>query len=275
MFEVGKRYHRLKEIHEPYGGSRQSGISPSSTHPYIFLFFGKSGEAFGYEDGWQPDEQIFLYTGQGQIGDMEFIRGNKAIRDHVENQQRLFLFRAEGKGQPVTFIGEFECVSFDHAIGFDVNGNTRRTIRFNLMPMEASSADENDDARINDTSLLNLRKLAFEASKAKMTPDWRLAKQIRRQRSLQIKQYVLLRAGGCCELTGKKAPFEKPNGEPFLEVHHIKKLSDGGIDHPVNCAAISPNVHREIHFGANGRTIDDKLEKIINEKEELLNDGTQ
>ena len=53
----------------------------------------------------------------------------------------------------------------------------------------------------------------------------------------------------------------------FLEVHHINKLSDGGLDHPFNCAAITPNSHREIHLGANGKSLDENLAKLILEKE--------
>lgn len=69
---------------------------------------------------------------------------------------------------------------------------------------------------------------------------------------------------------GKDAPFCKPDGEPYLEVHHIRKLSDGGLDHPVNCAAITPDSHREIHFGANGKILDEKLASLISSKETIL-----
>ena len=103
MFNVGEKYSRARDIHDQYGGTRQSGISPSGSHPFIFLFTGDSGETYGYEDGWQQDEGVFLYTGQGQVGDMEFVRGNKAIRDHIANGKQLFLFKAIGKGKPVEF----------------------------------------------------------------------------------------------------------------------------------------------------------------------------
>ena len=53
--------------------TRQSGISPSASHPFIFS--GSTGEAYGYEDGWQQAEQTFLYSGEGQLGDMNFTRG--------------------------------------------------------------------------------------------------------------------------------------------------------------------------------------------------------
>ena len=272
MFIVGEKYSRAKDIHDQYGGTRQSGISPSRSHPFIFLFTGDSGEAYGYEDGWQQDEGVFLYTGQGQIGDMEFLRGNKAIRDHISDGKQLFLFKATGKGKPVEFIGEFECASIDFAQGPDVNGDLRKTIRFNLVacnPTTISDAEEKV-SEISSRNFDDLRQSAFNAVAPQETQNWRMAKQIRRQRSSEIRTYVLRRAEGVCELTGKDAPFHKANGEPYLEVHHIRKLSDGGLDHPANCAAITPNAHREIHFGATGSELDERLAMLIRLKEEKL-----
>ena len=277
MFVVGQKYSRAIDIHDKYGGGRQSGISPSASHPFIFLFSGVSGEAYGYEDGWQANDGVFLYTGQGQIGDMEFVRGNKAIRDHIADRKQLFLFKATGKGKPVEFIGEFECASIDFASGPDLNGSTRKTIRFNLTPINSMHSVDIEEVEpeivLPARTFEQMRQSAFDAITPTETPNWRMAKQIRRQRSSEIKEYVLRRANGICELTAEKAPFAKANGQPYLEVHHIKKLSDGGLDHPVNCAAITPNAHREIHFGANGKLLDEQLASLISSKEKLLSEG--
>lgn len=61
---------------------------------------------------------------------------------------------------------------------------------------------------------------------------------------------ALYKAKGICEACHQPAPFiKKSNGEPYLEVHHIKPLSDGGEDSLENVQAICPNCHREMHFG--------------------------
>lgn len=61
---------------------------------------------------------------------------------------------------------------------------------------------------------------------------------------------VLSRANGICESCGNPAPFiSKSNSKPYLEVHHIKPLSEGGYDSVDNCIALCPNCHREKHFG--------------------------
>jgi len=61
---------------------------------------------------------------------------------------------------------------------------------------------------------------------------------------------VLLRANGICEKCKKTAPFYRAaDGTPFLEVHHMKRLADGGEDTVANAVAVCPNCHRELHFG--------------------------
>ena len=124
-FEIGKTYRRQSDIHDVYGGGRQSGISPSADHPFIFIFSGSTGEAFGYEDGWQQAEQTFLYSGEGQSGDMDFTRGNRAIRDHVVDGRQLLLFEALGKGL-VRFSGEFVCAGYDFGTRPDRDGTVNR-----------------------------------------------------------------------------------------------------------------------------------------------------
>lgn len=61
---------------------------------------------------------------------------------------------------------------------------------------------------------------------------------------------VLRRANGICECCGHPAPFNRASdGTPFLEVHHIKPLSEGGPDTVGNAEALCPNCHRMKHFG--------------------------
>lgn len=82
-FKKDAIYNRRKDLHEPYGGNQQSGIASCGNHPLIFLFSAPEGEEFGYKDDWISDDE-FIYTSEGQRGDMEFVRGNRAIRDHIE-----------------------------------------------------------------------------------------------------------------------------------------------------------------------------------------------
>ena len=114
-FIPNRIYNRRSEIHAIYGGNWQSGISPSSYFPYIFIFSGKSGLKHGYQDGWD-NPKVFSYTGEGQIGDMKFTKGNLALRNHLQNGRRVFLFESEKKGY-VKFLTEVELYDADYYSG--------------------------------------------------------------------------------------------------------------------------------------------------------------
>lgn len=61
---------------------------------------------------------------------------------------------------------------------------------------------------------------------------------------------VLEKANGVCERCASPAPFrKKKDGSPYLEVHHLVRLVDGGEDIVKNAIALCPNCHRELHFG--------------------------
>ena len=69
-------------------------------------------------------------------------------------------------------------------------------------------------------------------------------------RDPQVKGWVLRVAAGECESCGQGAPFITATGEPFLEVHHLRTLADGGSDTVGNTVALCPNCHRALHYGA-------------------------
>lgn len=127
-FIPGQVYNRRKDIHANYGGNWQSGICPSSQYPFIFIFSGKSGKQYGYEDGWD-NPNVFTYTGEGQLGDMEFTRGNLALKDHFQNGKRVFLFESVRKGF-VKFDCEVEFYDVDYFETPDTSGKLRIGIKF-------------------------------------------------------------------------------------------------------------------------------------------------
>jgi 5-methylcytosine-specific restriction protein A len=148
--------YKRSAIHDEYGGNRQGGISPSAKAPFIFIFSGKSGAQYGYQDGWD-NQNVYSYTGEGQIGDMQFIRGNLALKDHLNNGKRIFFFEIEGKGY-VKFICELEFHDADICDTPDLNGDIRKGIKFFLKrkgavipPIYSNTFDE--DHKVEDTFL--------------------------------------------------------------------------------------------------------------------------
>lgn len=62
---------------------------------------------------------------------------------------------------------------------------------------------------------------------------------------------AVVRSEGACEMPGCTIPlFTREDGTPFLEVHHVIPLAEGGDDTLENAAALCPMCHRELHFGA-------------------------
>lgn len=127
---IPNQLYKRSLIHDEYGGNRQGGISPSAKVPYIFIFSGKSGAQYGYRDGWD-NHNIFSYTGEGQEGDMQFIKGNLALKEHINRGKRVFLFEIEGGGL-VKFSSEMEFYDADYFETPDKNGSNRIGIRFFL-----------------------------------------------------------------------------------------------------------------------------------------------
>ncbi|MDD5216181.1 MAG: HNH endonuclease [Methylococcales bacterium] len=72
------------------------------------------------------------------------------------------------------------------------------------------------------------------------------------KRDEQIKKRAKEIANGICQLCDLPAPFKKENekGElkPYLEVHHVIRLADGGADSIKNVVALCPNCHRKMHI---------------------------
>lgn len=69
------------------------------------------------------------------------------------------------------------------------------------------------------------------------------------ERSTKIKELTLKRAQGVCELCLKPAPFIGLDDKPYLEVHHVLPLAQGGLDVLSNTIALCPNCHRKAHYG--------------------------
>ena len=260
QFQIGRIYKRKTDIHEPFGGSFQSGIAPSNVVDAVFIFTGESGEQFGYHDSAGVDANgvaVFRYTGEGQVGDMKFTNGNKAIREHSSRGRALHLFRALGKSKGHEYLGEFVCARHEIVRGPDRDGNERDVIVFHLVTVSALEAWEDSDELFEfiepePMTLAQARALAIVAASGEGAPAGQSAVRNVYARSTAVKRYVLMRAAGICESCHQPAPFERANGSPYLEPHHTTRLSDGGADHPRFVGAICPACHREIHHGKNG-----------------------
>ena len=230
MFRPGKIYKR-KSLHKKYGGQSASGISTPSKHPFIFLFTGASGKEFGYEDGWD-NAGIFHYTGEGQVGNMQFIKGNLAIRDHRKNGKELHLFEQLKDGK-VKYLTQMECVDYENRKGKDRVGNDREIIVFSLAPNGAVKQTVFD------------RAIYKEGNEQTVT-------QTKKERNPLLRRDAIAKYGMTCMVCGFN--FDKVYGKDiakgYIEVHHEKMLSEIKGEREVSVEdvkVVCSNCHRIMH----------------------------
>lgn len=101
QFTIGQEYRR-RDLHTVYGGQRQGGISTPQQFPIVLLFTGESGEQYGYGDTFQADG-TFWYTGEGQVGDMEMVRGNECrlAATEADSKRSVLIEFVEPASDPV------------------------------------------------------------------------------------------------------------------------------------------------------------------------------
>jgi 5-methylcytosine-specific restriction protein A len=267
--EVGEAYNRW-ELNDVYGGGRYNGISTPADRALIFIFTSDSGETYGYEDGFQPDD-TFLYTGEGTEGDMTMDGGNKSIRDHHANNEDLHLFEDTEHPWIVTYRGQYEYDSHQWEVLPDENENRRDAIRFLLTPIGGTEIELT--GRVSTLSDEELYENAKRSSPEAGEPEPGASTTNSGQsytRSEVVKQFALRMAGEICQGCDEEAPFVDSDGEPYLEVHHLHSRADGGADDPENVLAICPNCHRRVHYGRDGDRFNQELIETAAELYETL-----
>jgi 5-methylcytosine-specific restriction protein A len=271
-FVIGNHYVR-RELHDQFKGNRQKGISSPSGEDFVFIFTGPSGEKYGYDDELREDGTL-LYYGEGRVGPMEFTanNGNTKVRDHAERGLSLYVFEETATDGVMSYVGEYEYENHEWTEGDDQNNDTRDAIRFILKP---AGGDEIvfEDTNLEDASVREL----FEAASESMERTSRTSTTssgTTYNRSELPRKFALKSADGICQGCGEKGPFYTNNGERFLEVHHLRRLSDGGPDRPENVIALCPNCHRKRHRGRNGDEFNEELIEKAEKRNKRLLDST-
>lgn len=259
---VGKVYRR-RELHAEVDGQRQGGISTPSKAPVVLLFTGEQGAQYGYHDGFQDDD-TYWYTGEGQVGDMQFVRGNAAIRDHQQSGKALHLFQYVRTAH-VQYVGPAFYLRHFERLAPDRDGALRQVIVFVLAvgaPAEGTPEINPDPVpspppAFSKKTMAELREEAYAASTFVRAASERIIAA--HYRSDVVKAYVLRRAGGRCEGCEQEAPFLNTRGIPYLEPHHVRRRADGGPDHPRWVIALCPNCHARVHRSVDGREYNEML----------------
>ena len=201
---------------------------------------------------------------------MRMIGGNAAIRDHAAQGKDLLVFSQQAKGGNVRFDELFACSGWEVERQTGLDGAEREAIVFNLVPLLELEM-EGDRIALEPPPPLSPAEFRARAYAAATNGPLRKAASspaaILYQRSRAVRDWVLERAAGRCEGCAHPAPFTTMSCRPFLEAHHIRRLSDGGPDDPRFVAGICRNCHRRAHFSVDKDAFNAMLLRNFSEKE--------
>lgn len=147
-------------------------------------------------------------------------------------------------GYRAYFERRSETVRFERADGIE-----RRSLEWHV---EQPTVDPDElEARVT-IARSRLAKVSGEAPPppGSQTTARSTATVTRYTRDPNVIAWVQDVAQGRCEACYEPAPFMRENGIPFLEVHHVRPLGEGGPDTVDNAVAACPNCHRRMHFGS-------------------------
>lgn len=132
---------------------------------------------------------------------------------------------------------------------------------------ESALLTSDDDVVSQIAKRANPKTIIALALKAKGKPAKRTSTREDYVRNLYVVAAALIRSAGKCEMPAcGHALFVREDGNPYLEVHHVIPLGEGGDDTLGNVAALCPHCHRELHFGKQRKERRTVLGKYISSK---------
>lgn len=285
MFVIGQLYQRLELLNFIGSKQLQSGIlwNKEGSDTIIITSGGRHGKSASYSDQMRSDGS-WLYYGQGSQGDQNPYSAANSLLSNLDKKILLFTTREvtakEAKERNhrkklYRFEGIFKTISWEFEVAREGKRIGDKLVKYLLRPIEEVEQvnlpiqDPLEDVVLEPEDFYDLRK-KINSSPSKSIKSKIFVVSEYRNRSIQVKEYALLRAEGKCENCENDAPFINSNNIPFLEVHHIFSLSDDGPDTAINVAAICPNCHKEAHYGKNKETIKESLSKKILSKEDKI-----
>lgn len=200
--------------------------------------------------------KVFHFTGAGAGGEQGLASPlNRTLAGSPESGIRIFLFEVFEDSRYV-YIGEVELADSPYrSRQADGEKNPRDVYVFPLRlkgggrpPVKRRELPVTDGEPLQKKAkTMPLPELEFQARYAVKTGSRREVVSEIFEPDQIVSEYAKRRAEGCCQLCNQAAPFSTPDGEPYLEIHHIIPLREGGEDVVGNVVALCPNCHRKMH----------------------------
>ncbi|MDE0157184.1 MAG: HNH endonuclease [Gammaproteobacteria bacterium] len=179
---------------------------------------------------------------------------NKVIFDKLDQKYTRQQIRGRAEKFRRKFRKACEEKGYDHTLFFENKNELVEKLNSSVFAYDELEKKTRDARKV-----INKTSSSLPISAGVIQPQKRKQTITQYARSPLVRAWVLERAGDTCELCSHKAPFVKEDGTPFLEIHHITQLSQGGPDTLENTVALCPNCHRDLHYGRDRKKKERKL----------------
>lgn len=241
----------------PQGGMRRS----NRTNTLVIV---SNHVASIYDDRWVED--VLHYSGMGQVGDQSLaFNQNRTLNESRINGVAVHLFEVF-TAKTYTYIGEVMLADEPYQERQpDVEGQDRFVWVYPLRlktgtPPAISDVTLQQLNRVKEKQARKLSDAEVEVlarRQGRTNVGKRSARVTQHQRSPWVAEHAKRRSKGRCDLCQEASPFNRKDGTPYLETHHIEWLVHGGADTVENTVALCPNCHRKMHV------LDDQADKIL------------
>ncbi|HDR7517005.1 HNH endonuclease [Bacillus mobilis] len=267
-FKIGKFYTN-QQIMDTFKCDNNQGMRRSHATNSLVLF--TKIEKDLYHDRWNGE--TLHYTGMGKKGDQTLQSNqNKTLHESNKTDIKVYLFETFGSHKHF-FRGRVKLQGIPYQEIQEDQEKQKRKVW--IFPLELIYGDVTvPEDVIKSQQVSNQKKaeklkgdaLKERAQKANVKCSIRNTTTKTYVRDEYVAQYAKERAKGVCELCNQPAPFEDKKGEPYLESHHVKWLSNGGEDTIYNTVGVCANCHRRLHV-LNDKTDVEKLEEKLKQYE--------
>jgi 5-methylcytosine-specific restriction endonuclease McrA len=130
----------------------------------------------------------------------------------------------------------------------NIHDENKQLAEFNRPQMQETEVQQKDED-LTEKEIVNLPDDVLR--RRALRPKTKTRRESLTQafaRDTYVVAYAKRRAKGVCQLCNNPAPFNDPDGRPFLECHHVQPLAEGGEDSIYNAVALCPNCHTKMHI---------------------------
>lgn len=195
---------------------------------------------------------------------------------HTQSRKDLLAFigsKGNELGAPYYRIYKCNCVSKPHVIDFSSILELRdieysAINKFNYNGAIAINFNGLTEALIPFFFGCEQESKIKETLKIKAIDELKVERSLSAARNLKVKEAAKQRDNYHCSIVGCANSFEAGDGNPFVEVHHVWPLCDGGRDELENVICLCSHHHSMVHYANDFERIEieNQIRHIMSDK---------